>query len=161
MFYLCNVSLVKQSNSHVYSNLLSVTFKVSKVQKTCKPTDIFQKYLTLWYNLFSNMATFYKSYNKDTATYSVSLKKLSKQQVDIICHLLSSLESNGVVLQYQCGFTLPYLEVLAHIPLVSDFRNTLTIPNIQITDLLSKFGNKNFGNKNILLDSKGHTLTNI
>jgi hypothetical protein len=107
------------------------------------------------------MATFFKSYNKATDTYSVALKKLSKQQVDIICHLLSSLESNGVVLQYQFGFTMPYLEVLAYIPLVSDFRNTLTIPNIQITDLLSKFGNKNFGNKNILLDSNGHTLTNI
>lgn len=107
------------------------------------------------------MSTFYKSYNKDTATYTVSLKKLSKQQVDIICHLLSSLESNGVVLQYQCGFTMPYLEVLAHIPLVSDFRNTLTIPNAQITDLLSFFGNKNFGTKNILLDSKGHTLSKL
>lgn len=107
------------------------------------------------------MATFFKSYNKATNTYSVALKKLTKLQVDIICHLLSSLESNGVVLQYQCGFTMPYLEVLAHIPLVSDFRNTLTVPNIQLTDLLSKFGNKNFGNKNILLDSKGHTLTNI
>lgn len=107
------------------------------------------------------MATFYKSYNKETATYSVSLKKLSIQQVDIICHLLSSLESNGVVLQYQCGFTMPYLEVLAHIPLGSDFRNTLTIPNAQITDLLSFFGNKNFGTKNILLDSKGHTLSKL
>lgn len=107
------------------------------------------------------MVKFYKSYNKATDTYSVALKKLSKLQVDIICHLLSSLESNGVVLQYQCGFTLPYLEVLAHIPLSSDFRNTLTIPNIQITELLLPFGNKNFGNKNILLDSKGHTLTNI
>ena len=104
---------------------------------------------------------FYKSYNKATNTYSVSLKKLSKLQVDIICHLLSSLESNGVILQYQCGFTLPYLEVLAHIPLVSDFRNTLTIPNVQITELLSPFCNKNFGTKNTLLDSKGHTLTNI
>lgn len=107
------------------------------------------------------MVKFYKSYNKATDTYSVALKKLSKLQVDIICHLLSSLESNGVVLQYQCGFSLPYLEVLAHIPLSSDFRNTLTIPNIQITELLLPFGNKNFGNKNILLDSKGHTLTNI
>lgn len=105
------------------------------------------------------MATFSKSYNKGTATYTVSLKKLSKQQVDIICHLLSSLESNGVVLQYQCGFTMPYLEVLAHIPLVSDFRNTLTIPYAQITDLLSFFGNKNFGTLNIHLDSKGHKLS--
>lgn len=107
------------------------------------------------------MATFFKSYNKSTGTYSVALKKLSKQQVDIICHLLSSLEPNGVVLQYQFGFTMPYLEVFAHIPLASDFHNILTIPNIQISDLLSKFGNKNFGYKNILLDSKGHTLTNI
>lgn len=105
------------------------------------------------------MATFYKSYNKDTATYSVSLKKLSKSQVDIICNLLSSLDSNGVCLLYQCGFTMPYLEVVAHIPLASDYRNTLTIPNAQITDMLSFFGNNNFGTKNILLDSKGHTLS--
>lgn len=107
------------------------------------------------------MATFYKSYNKDTATFSVSLKKLSKFQVDIICNLLSSLDSNGVCLLYQCGFTLPYLEVVAHIPLASDYRNTLTIPNVQLTDLLSFFGNKNFGTKNILLDTKGHSLSKI
>lgn len=104
------------------------------------------------------MATFYKSYNKSTDSYSVSLKKLSKQQVDIICHLLSSLEPNCVLLQYQYGFTTPCLEVLSHIPLVQDSRNTLLIPNIQISDLLSKFGNKNFGYNNTLLDSKGHSL---
>lgn len=104
------------------------------------------------------MAKFYKSYNKATKSYTVTFKVLTKEQLKILRSLFSSLDSDGVVLMYQNGFTLPYLQVVGHIPLFSEFPNTLTIPNMQITDLFDSFNNKNFGSRNVLLDTKGHTL---
>lgn len=101
---------------------------------------------------------FKRTYNRDTNNYSVSFKSLSKEQVDIICSLFSNLESNGVILQYCNGITLPYLQVTSTIPLVSAFRGLLAIPNTYITDIVRHFGNT-FGRKNPLLDSKGNYIS--
>ena len=101
---------------------------------------------------------FNRTYNRDTNKYSVSFKSLSKEQADIICSLFSNLESNGVILQYCNGFTLPYLHVSSTIPLVSAFRGLLAIPNSHISDILRHFGNT-FGRKNPLLDSKGRYIS--
>ena len=101
---------------------------------------------------------FNRTYNRDTNKYSVTFKSLSKEQADIICSLFSNLESNGVILQYCNGFTLPYLHVSSTIPLVSAFRGLLAIPNSHISDILRHFGNT-FGRKNPLLDSKGHYIS--
>lgn len=101
---------------------------------------------------------FNRTYNRDTNKYSVTFKSLSKEQADIICSLFSNLESNGVILQYCNGFTLPYLHVSSTIPLVSAFRGLLAIPNSHISDILRHFGNT-FGRKNPLLDSKGNYIS--
>lgn len=106
----------------------------------------------------SKTCLFNRTYNRDTNKYSVSFKSLSKEQADIICSLFSNLESNGVILQYCNGFTLPYLHVSSTIPLVSAFRGLLAIPNSHISDILRHFGNT-FGRKNPLLDSKGHYIS--
>ena len=101
---------------------------------------------------------FNRTYNRDTNKYSVTFKSLSKEQADIICSLFSNLESNGVLLQYCNGFTLPYLHVSSTIPLVSAFRGLLAIPNSYISDILRHFGNT-FGRKNPLLDSRGNYIS--
>ena len=101
---------------------------------------------------------FNRTYNRDTNKYSVTFKSLSKEQADIICSLFSNLESNGVILQYCNGFTLPYLHVSSTIPLVSAFRGLLAIPNSHISDILRHFGNT-FGRKNPLLDSRGNYIS--
>ena len=108
--------------------------------------------------LMSKICRFNRTYNRVTNKYSVSFKSLSKEQADIICALFANLESNGVILQYCNGFTLPYLHVSSTLPLVSACRGLLAIPNSYITDIVCHFGNT-FGRKNPLLDSKGNIIS--
>lgn len=108
--------------------------------------------------LMNKTCRFNRTYNRVTNKYSISFKSLSKEQADIICSLFSNLESNGIILQYCNGFTLPYLQVSSAIPLVSAFRGLLAIPNSYITDIVCHFGNS-FGRKNPLLDSNGQYIS--
>lgn len=103
---------------------------------------------------------FRRSYDKSTSTYRISFRGLNKSQSDILCSLFSTLESNGISLEYYDGITLPYLEVRAVVPLVPSVRGFLCIPNMELTDIVRHFRNT-FGNRNPLVDNLGNSLSKL
>ena len=104
---------------------------------------------------------FRRTFVKSTNDYSVSFKHLSKLQADILCHVLHSLSSRGVVLEYVNGITLPSLDLRASVPLAHGVGSTLVVPYSAISDIVVDLGNISFNKRDVLVDSKGFPLSSI
>lgn len=104
---------------------------------------------------------FKRSYSRSTRSYSLSFKRLSKAQADLICAVFRSLSSCGVIQVYRNGFTLPEYELRCSVPLQRGFGNTLVVPHSVINSVVSEFGNRDFAVKDIIVNEVGTPLSTI
>lgn len=101
-----------------------------------------------------------KTYNKTYKTYSLSIKGLSKPQLNMLHHLLRYLTIDGVVYQYSKGFTMPYLAVESLIPLQPS-NGLFLIPNSSIREVCEIFGNNDLPNTDIFCDLHGKPISKL
>ena len=101
-----------------------------------------------------------KTYNKAYETYSLSIRGLSKSQIDMIHHLLRHLTTNGIIYQYSGGFTLPYLSVESLVPLRPS-NGLLLVPNSSIREVCELFGNTDIPLMDVFCDLHGKPQQNF
>ena len=104
---------------------------------------------------------FKKSLNKIDMTYNASFKGLSKIQLNILMSIFQTLNSVGVIQEYENGVTMPKLELRCSVPLASSVSRAFRVPNSDIYALASLFRNYNINPRDVLLNSCGTPLSNI
>ena len=104
---------------------------------------------------------FKTSYNKTFGTWSLSLRGLSKKQLNILLCLLKNLSSDGVIESSVNGFTRPSLLLSSVVPLCRGVDNTLVVPNQLINSVVAPFGCVDFDCKDKFVNYNGKYISNI
>lgn len=103
---------------------------------------------------------FKKSYNRTFKTWSLSLRGLTKEQLNFILYLFENLSSDGVIESSVNGFTRPSLSLTSVVPLCRGVGNTLVVPNQLINSVVSPFGCSDFDCRDQFVDYTGKFISN-
>lgn len=104
---------------------------------------------------------FSRTYVRKSKTYTLSFKRLSKLEADLICNIFRSLSSCGVVQVYENGFTSPRYEMRCHVPLARGVKNTFVVPHRSLSAIVSEFNNFDFRKSDVLVSDIGVPLSHI